>query len=103
MKVGTYGQKLIFNVVKEDGSPLVLTDALTVKAYLLIEGRTRAKEFACEVENATAGTVSYVVENGDLDKAGIATIEIEVQFIDGLFVSEDVITERIHKRVKTEA
>ena len=102
MKVGTYGQKMIFNVVKEDGTPLVLSDAIGVKAYLLIEGKTRAKEFACDIENETEGTVSYVVEPGDLDYAGIATIEIEVEFDDRLFVSEDPITERIHKRVKTE-
>lgn len=102
MKVGTYGQKLIFNVKKEDGTPLNLTDVISVKAYLLVEGKTRAKEFQCEVENELEGTVSYIIEPGDLDSAGVAIIEIEAQFEDRLFVSEDPITERIYRRVKTE-
>jgi hypothetical protein len=102
MKVGTYGQKLVFNITKEDGTPLNLSDVISVKAYLLIEGKTRSKEFPCEVENTLEGIVSYIVEPGDLDSAGIAIIEVEAKFEDRLFVSEDTITERIYGRVKTE-
>lgn len=97
MKVGSYGQKLWFDLVDDEGEPLDLTNATNVILYLKVG--SVVKEFACDIEDIKGGQVSYVVEDGDLDKAGTGEFEIEINYEHQKFISEDKITEAIKKRV----
>ena len=97
MKIGSYGQKLWFDLVDDEGEPLDLTAATSVILYFKVG--SEVKEFACTVEDIEGGQVSYVIEDGDLDKAGTGEFEIEVNYEHQKFISEDKITEAIKKRV----
>jgi hypothetical protein len=97
LKVGSYGQKLWFNLLDDEGEPLDLANATSVILYLKVG--TVVKDFVCDIEDEEGGQVSYVVEDGDLDKAGTGEFEIEVNYEHQKFISEDKITEPIKKRV----
>ena len=97
MKIGTYGQKLKFTLVDEKGEPLPLEGG-TITLYFKVGGVV--KEFDCIIEDANEGVVSYVVKEGDLDKTGKASMEVEAAFSGQLFVTENKIQEVIKERVK---
>lgn len=97
MKVGSYGQKLWFDLVDDEGEPLDLTGAIDVILYFKVG--SEVKTFTCDIEDIEGGQVSYVVEDGDLDKAGTGEFEIEVNYDSQKFISEDKLTETIKKRV----
>lgn len=99
MKAGSYGIKLYFIIVDQDGLPLPL-DGGVIKLYVQLGNEV--KEYDCVIEDAAEGLVSYTTEEGDFPTKGGAEMEVEVSFPGQLFISENKIKEPILKRVKRE-
>lgn len=100
MKEGTYGIKLYFDVVDQDGEILPLDGALSVKLY--VQQGTEVLEFECQIEDADEGLVSYTTKEDDgfTAKVGKEKMEVEVRFEGQLFVSENKMKEPVLKRIK---
>lgn len=97
MKQGDYGTKLIFTIYDEDDEVLDLTAATDVNLVMLFNKRRSVHP--CVVEDAENGTVSYIIQETDLDGSGSLIMEIEVAYGESQQFTSSTIKEKVAKKI----
>lgn len=98
IKEGSYGVMRRFHLKDENSEPILLHGALTKKLIMKI-GSNPVKTFDCNIEDPDLGILSYTVQDGDFDNAGLAKFEIEVTWENKRLISQVDIKEIIKPRL----
>lgn len=93
MKQFDIGTALIFTIKDESDNIVDLSQISDATA--IFKTKTRRFERECTVLNAAAGTVQYIIQDGDLDESGSLTIDIKISYPDGNQFTTKSIKEKV--------
>ncbi len=91
-KKGTHGQTIVFQLLKQENTPINLESGIV--KLILKKGELR-KEFEMSIFDSEEGTVYYTFLEGDLSLSGMLNVEIQITGTDKKIISENSVKIKI--------